>query len=101
MTELLQSGRKGRAFLTCCLLLGLASGCSSRRTVDIDSKPPGATIYVDGEKKGVTRDQISVDFSKVDRVLIQIVKHRYKPILQYWTIDEVPSAKRVFDLEVD
>ena len=100
MTELHQSGRLGRACLACCLLLGIAAGCSSRRTVDVDSKPPGATIYVDGEKKGVTRDQISVDFSRVDRVLIQIVKHRYKPILQYWTIDEVPS-KRVFDLEVD
>ena len=100
MTELLQSRRLGKALLACCLLLGIAAGCSSRRTVDVDSKTPGATIYVDGEKKGVTRDQISVDFSRVDRVLIQIVKHRYKPILQYWTIDEVP-AKRVFDLEVD
>jgi hypothetical protein len=91
-----------RRSLPCFIVVFLlAAGCSSVRKVDIDSKPPNATIYVNGEKKGVTRSEISVDFSKVERVLIQIVKHRYKPILQYWTLDEVPSTKRVFDLELD
>jgi hypothetical protein len=80
-----------------CLLV---SGCGSTRIVDIDTIPTGASIYVDGEKKGVTRSSVPVDFGSSARVFIQIVKHRYKPISQYWTIDDVPQ-RRVFPLEVD
>lgn len=78
----------------------LAAGCGSVHVVDIDTTPTGASIYVDGEKKGITRSSVPVDFGSSQRVLIQIVKHRYKPISQYWTIDDVPE-KRIFPLEVD
>ncbi len=86
-----------------CLVGALACGCSPpQRIVDIDSKPTGASIYVNGELKGTTRNEkVVIQFrDKRQRVLIQIVKSRYKPILQYWMLDEVPE-KRVFPLEVD
>lgn len=78
-------------------------GCSSARLMDIDSKPSGASIFVNGEKKGVTRSQIKIDFGNASRVLVQLVKPRYKPVFQYWTIDEIPeeNPKKIFTLEPD
>jgi hypothetical protein len=101
MTAKAASSRRSpaRALIAAAAAL-IAAGCGSVRVVDIDTTPTGASIYVDGEKKGVTRSSVPVDFGKSRRVLIQIIKHRYKPISQYWTIDDVPE-KRVFPLEVD
>lgn len=94
------------AVLSAACSLGAAlSGCSAGETryVDIDTKPTGAVIYVDGERRGLARSTVRLDFADVrDRVLIQIVKPRYKPVLQYWSLGEVPeSGKKVFVLEVD
>ena len=72
--------------------------------IDIDSKPTGATIYVDGEKTGLTRStKLKLDFSDDPsrRVLIQLTKPRYRPVFQYWEFDEVPEEKKVFPLEAD
>ena len=84
---------------------GFSWGCSGRtRTVDVDSKPTGALLYVDGEPKGRTRSTIRLDFPKGigQRILIQISKAGYKPVMQYWTFDEVPeNGKKVFPLEAD
>jgi len=88
-------------------LLGAASilcGCSGNvRFADIGSKPPGATIYVNGEKVGQTRYQkVRLAFDGTDdRVCIQLVKHRYKPVLQYYRLDEVPENPQMFVLEDD
>ena len=86
-------------------LLGFGAGCAgSARTVDIDSKPTGAAIYVDGERRGLTRSKVELDFrgDTERRILIQVAKPRYKPILQYWTLGEVPDdGKKVFTLEAD
>lgn len=84
--------------------MGALAGCGSLiRHVDIDSKPTGAVIYVDGERRGVTRSKVELNFpSEERRVLIQLVKPRYKPVLQYWTPGEVPdNEKKIFVLEVD
>jgi hypothetical protein len=80
----------------------LTAGCSEVRVIDIDSKPTGAVIFVDGERKGVTRSTVRLEFSgdPTRRVLIQLMKHRYKPAFQYYLLDEVPE-KRIFTLEVD
>lgn len=81
----------------------LAPGCAGNvRVVDIDSKPSGASIYVNGEKKGVTRNEkVQIQFNDAtQRVLIQLVKPRFKPVLQYWMLEEVPE-KRIFQLEDD
>jgi hypothetical protein len=101
--------RQARSIGSCLLaaslggLLAPLAGCSGTvRYVDIDSKPTGAAVYVNGERRGVTRDEkVRIDFTDpTSRVLIQVVKPRYKPAFQYWKIDEVP-AKKVFYLEVD
>lgn len=86
------------------LLPALLTGCGGlRRSVDIDSKPSGAVIYVDGERRGLTRSRVELKFpSEQDRVLIQVSKPRYKPVLQYWTVGEIPdNEKKIFVLEVD
>jgi len=91
------------AAVGCCG--GLAVGCAeSARYVDLDSKPTGAVIYVDGVRRGLTRSRVELDFESGPnaRVLIQIVKPRYKPVLQYWTPGEVPeNEKKVFVLEAE
>jgi hypothetical protein len=82
----------------------LVPGCASHcRYVDLESKPSGAAIYVDGEKLGVTRARkLRLDFSDRPerRVLIQVVMPRYRPVFEYWSIDEVPEAKE-FVLQAD
>jgi hypothetical protein len=86
------------------LAAGIASGCGGlTRYVDIDSKPTGASIYVNGEPRGTTRDEkVRLEFAgdPSARAFIQIVKPRYKPTFQYWKMDEVPE-KKIFLLEVD
>ena len=86
------------------LLAALAAGgCASpRKVVDVDSDPSRATIYVNGEKRGVTRSQVTLEFPSENehRMLLQIVKPGYKPVFQYWYFSEVPD-KKVFKLEVD
>lgn len=85
-------------------MVGALAGCGAlTRHVDIDSKPTGAVIYVDGERRGVARSKVELTFPSEDRrVLIQLVKPRYKPVLQYWTPGEVPdNDKKIFVLEVD
>jgi hypothetical protein len=80
------------------------AGCAPAvRLVEIDSRPSetrGASIYVNGEKRGVTPQKVKIDFSAGGerRVLIQVVKANYKPGFQYWTVSEVPESK-VFELE--
>jgi hypothetical protein len=94
----------GWALLLGGILAVLLPGCGGlRRSVDIDSKPSGAVIYVNGERRGLTRSKVELDFpTEEDRVLIQLVKPRYKPVLQYWTVGEIPdSEKKIFVLEVD
>lgn len=88
------------------LAAGLATlaGCAARsRLVDVDSEPGGAVIYVDGEKRGHTRATLQLDFESAgDRVLLQLVKPGYRPVLQYWTWGELPANdKKIFVLEVD
>lgn len=94
-----------KSYVSLAVLLCLSgSGCREVYKVDIDSKPTGATVYVDGERRGVTRTTVTFDFGgdPTRRVLIQIVKPRYKPSFQYWTREEIPEdRKKVFQLEVD
>ena len=100
---------KKSSLLSICVLsafvLAGVPGCfSHRRYVDVDSKPTGATIFVDGEKKGVTRStRLELNFSADPnrRVLIQLMKPRYRPIFQYWSPGEVPTEPKVFRMEVD
>jgi len=80
-----------------------SSGCASTHLVEISSRPAetvGASIFLNGEKRGVTPGKVRIDFgpNSDQRVLIQIVKPNYKPGFQYWTSVEVPK-KQVFDLE--
>src|SRR3989442_1757171 len=90
------------SLLGLCLWALTLAGCTALRVVEIDNRPSearGASIFVNGEKRGVTPARVQIDFGSTDqRVLIQVVKPNYKPAFQYWNVFEVPE-KRVFDLE--
>lgn len=86
----------------CLLILPLgAGGCSCSKVVKIDSKPPGATIFMDGAEKGVTPSKVEIPcFSDpTQRVRIDIVKPDYKPAFTYWTLAEIPDETALFPLD--
>ena len=55
-----RAGRTGQAAtaLLAAFLLALGAGCSTKRTLVIDSKPRGARILVNGEDRGCTPARI-------------------------------------------
>jgi hypothetical protein len=95
------------AALAAGLLLALAlPGCGGRtKMVSIDTSPAersrGASIYIDGKRQGVTRnDKVRLEYGpdSNQRILIQVVKDGFVPEWEYWKLDEVPEEK-VFNLE--
>ena len=87
----------------------------ARRTFEIPARMQGqrvllaferlaeeAVIYVNGERRGTTRDEkVRIQFTTPEqRALIQVLKPRFKPVFQYWMFDEVPE-KKIFKLELD
>jgi hypothetical protein len=80
-------------------LLVLAAGCTLSRAVSIESEPSGATIFVNGEERGVTPATVSLHFAdETQRVIIQIVKEGYRPAYQPWYLIEVPEKAKKFAL---
>ncbi len=80
------------------LLLFCASGCGGV-IVQISSKPQGATIYINGEEKGVTPMQkVLLPFSgdALQPVFIQLSKPGYKPSYSPLRINEVPDERKLF-----
>lgn len=104
MTRITGHKTAARLFTAAAIsLIALAcGGCAMVRYVDVDSKPTGAVIYVNGERRGTTRDEkVRIQFTTPEqRALIQVLKPRYKPVFQYWMFDEVPG-KKIFQLELD
>ena len=87
---------RARFLASCLAALGLlAAGCSASRMVRIETKPEGAAIYVNGERRGITPETVEIRFEPDPggRAIIQIVKEKYKPILQPWRMTEVPNEK--------
>ena len=79
-------------------LLVVASGCGGM-VFQISSKPQGATIYINGEEKGVTPMQkVSLPFSgdPLEPVFIQLSKPGYKPSYSPLRINEVPDERKIF-----
>lgn len=89
---------KTNLVIALALTASLGACASNVRIVDIDSKPSGAVIYVNGEKKGVTRSQVKIEIESGQRVLIQLAKPRQTPVFQYWRIEEIPE-KKLFTME--
>src|SRR6267142_960180 len=79
-------------------LAGLLAGCSPRQVVEIVSDPPGATVFVNGEQKGVTNTKVELEYSgdPNQRIAVQVMKANYKPLpVQYWKRMEVPGRWEV------
>ncbi len=78
------------------ILGAVGLGCARTKIVEIITNPSEATIYVDGEEKGLSRSSIKIDFTanEQQRVLLQIVKDGWQPVFQYWLFDEVPPERR-------
>ncbi len=85
--------------LVCLASFGLAAqGCGTpTKYVAIDSKPQGATVFINGEEKGVTpiqNLQLTFPAGLEQRVIIQVVKDRYLPFFESWLFLEVPRQKK-------
>lgn len=78
------------------ILMSACIGCARTKIVEIITSPPGATIYVDGEERGLTPGTIKVNFTSNEeyRVLIQLVKDGCHPVVQPWSFDEVPKSDK-------
>lgn len=97
--------RNSPGFLGLALAFSLlvSVGCSSVRKLDLDSKPPGATIFVDGERKGTTRATIEIVFGSSGRARLELVKPHYKTAVQELAVEDFPDevTKKVVELEAE
>lgn len=61
--------------------------------VKIDSRPTGASIFVDGVNVGVTPKNVKLDYRRAaqSRKIVQVNHQYYKPGFQTWTFEEVPQ----------
>ena len=69
------------------------AGCGVSRMVHVESKPPGASIFVDGVNVGVTPKKVKLEYTRdpTARKILQINHRYYKPGFQTWTVEEVPQ----------
>jgi PEGA domain-containing protein len=76
-------------------LAGLLAGCGSPTVMEIVTDPPGATVFVNGELKGVTNTKVELNYGgdPNQRVAIQVMKENFKPVLEYLKRAEVVSKK--------
>ncbi|MHC5065045.1 MAG: hypothetical protein ACYTG5_13850 [Planctomycetota bacterium] len=68
--------------LALLVLLGLLSSCSSSLTRRLNG-PENAFLYVNGSDLGSFPRYVSVDFSHVPRILVQVRKIDHEP-LEVW-----------------
>jgi hypothetical protein len=67
--------------LLCAAPLFLIGGCSSSQKVfTVISYPPGATIRIDGQSRGVTdMEKLSISFDRKPRAVLLLEKEGYQP----------------------
>ena len=73
-------------------LAGLLAGCSPQMVMEVVSDPPGATVFVNGEPKGVTNTKVELNYGgdPTQRIAIQVMKANFKPMpVQYFKRSEV------------
>ena len=75
------------------LAAALLAGCSTKRTLTIDSTPPGAAVWVDGERKGTT--PVQVPFVHYGTFEVRLEKNGYEALAEEVTVPtkiETPKA---------
>lgn len=77
------------------LSLALFSCGSPVRIVQIDSKPQGAIVYLDGVERGPTPQTLELSYAgdPRERHFIQLRLPGYHPMYQTWLFNEVPKTK--------
>ncbi len=85
------------------ILVAVGLGCARTKLLEIITKPSQATIYVDGEEKGLSPSSIRFNFTSNEeqRVLLQLVKDGYQPVFQYYEFVEVPHERKSWTLDSD
>ena len=76
------------------LVAALASACSSSDTaIVIKSDPPGATVYIDGERAGEDGGTFALHYGSDPRrkVHVQLCLRGREPAEAMWELVEVPS----------
>jgi len=85
----------------------LAQGCSAPRKIfKVNSYPQGATIYVDGEKKGLSdMEKLQVTFGSSTQAILRLEKEGYQPTgtvlkvesneVQFFPLQESPNNLKI------
>lgn len=85
----------------------LAPGCSAPRKIfKVTSYPVGATIYVDGEKKGLSdMEKLLVTFGSSTQAILRLEKEGYQPTgtvlkvesneVQFFPLQESPNNLKI------
>ena len=101
----------GCSVVGACLAVVLTSvlvGCSVQRQVRIETLPPGAQVYLDGEKIGTTPLETTIQLSEnkgADPTSIRAIAFEgpvgYRRIVKMITAEELEDAKGVNVLRYD
>ena len=89
---------KSRLVPSLAVALAVASGGRSKTLVEIISKPQGASIYIDGERQGITpMPKVLLPFrgDPTQRVFIQLVKPGYRPTFTPLKLIEIPDENKI------
>src|SRR5678816_794416 len=92
--------RRGSRALLCALCVGLAACGSTRaKVIEVDSQPRGATVFVNGEKRGTTTTRLQMKYGSDpdERQYVQVVMQGYKPMTEIWKFEELPEKPKVFE----
>jgi hypothetical protein len=87
----------GGLALLCTTLL---AGCGApTKTLNVDSKPQGAVVYLDGQEKGTTPLTLQLVYQDPHQIhIVQVRKPSFDPGYQTYLITEVPSSTKMFHL---
>ena len=78
-------------------MFGLATaGClGTAQHVLVETDPPGATLYVDGMKQGVSPRKVTMVFKDNGRSYLQVLRKGREPSGNWYTPDTIPDDKRI------
>ena len=75
--------------------LGAASCSSSAYHVLVETDPPGAVLFVNGIRQGVSPRKVTMSFAESDRVYLQVLRMGRTPSGSWYTPETIPDDERI------
>lgn len=87
--------RSGRGALALFLALGAAACGTPQHHVMVETDPPGAVLFVNGERQGVSPRKVTMSFDKYDRAYLQVVRDGRIPSGSWFTPETIPDDEPI------